>query len=310
MLEVNNLVKSYGKVMAVNDLSFKIEKGSIFGFVGPNGAGKTTTMKIMAGLLRATKGNITIDGEDITKNSALLREKIGYMPDFFGVYDNLKVSEYMDFYASAYYIPLSERKELIDNLLGIVNLTEKKDIYVDSLSRGMKQKLCLARSLIHDPEILILDEPASGLDPRARVEMKEALKHLSHMGKTIIISSHILPELAEICTEIGIIDNGVMRAKGSVLQIMRMLSKKRIISISPLSGMEALLNLLKERPNISNIIENEDNVEISFDGEDSEVANLLTEIVKAEIPVLAFKEKAGDLEEIFMQITGGEKKDA
>lgn len=310
MLEVNNLVKNYGKVMAVNDLSFKIEKGSIFGFVGPNGAGKTTVMKIMAGLLRATKGSITIGGEDITKNSALLKEKIGYMPDFFGVYDNLKVSEYMDFYASAYYIPLSEREELIDNLLKLVNLTEKKDIYVDSLSRGMKQKLCLARSLIHDPEILILDEPASGLDPRARVEMKEALKHLSHMGKTIIISSHILPELAEICTEIGIIDNGVMRAKGSVLEIMRMLSKKRIISINTLNGVEDLLNLLKERPNISDIIENNNNVEISFDGDDSEVANLLAEIVKAEIPVLAFKEKAGDLEKIFMQITGGEKKDA
>ena len=310
MLEVNNLVKAYGKFTAVNDLSFKIEKGSIFGFVGPNGAGKTTTMKIMAGLMRATKGSITIDGDDITKNPSLLKDKIGYMPDFFGVYDNLKVREYMDFYAGAYYIPISERVELIDNLLEIVNLTEKKEFYVDSLSRGMKQRLCLARSLIHDPEILILDEPASGLDPRARVEMKDVLKQLGSMGKTIIISSHILPELAEMCTEIGIIDHGVMQAQGTVLQIMRMLSKKRIISITPLSGMEILLNLLKESPNVSNIIESEDNVEISFDGEDNEVADLLTKIVKADVPVVAFKEKDGDLEEIFMQITGGENKNA
>ncbi|MEA5085419.1 MAG: ABC transporter ATP-binding protein [Lachnospiraceae bacterium] len=310
MLEVNNLVKTYGKFTAVNDLSFKIEKGSIFGFVGPNGAGKTTTMKIMAGLMRATRGSITIDGDDITKNPSLLKDKIGYMPDFFGVYDNLKVSEYMDFYAGAYYIPFSERAELIDNLLEIVNLTEKKEFYVDSLSRGMKQRLCLARSLIHDPEILILDEPASGLDPRARVEMKDVLKQLGSMGKTIIISSHILPELAEMCTEIGIIDHGVMQAQGTVLQIMRMLSKKRIISITPISGMEILLNLLKESPNVSNIIENEDNVEISFDGEDNEVADLLTKIVKADVPVVAFKEKDGDLEEIFMQITGGENKNA
>lgn len=310
MLEVNNLVKTYGKFTAVNDLSFKIEKGSIFGFVGPNGAGKTTTMKIMAGLMRATRGSITIDGDDITKNPSLLKDKIGYMPDFFGVYDNLKVSEYMDFYAGAYYIPVSERAELIDNLLEIVNLTEKKEFYVDSLSRGMKQRLCLARSLIHDPEILILDEPASGLDPRARVEMKDVLKQLGSMGKTIIISSHILPELAEMCTEIGIIDRGVMQAQGTVLQIMRMLSKKRIVSITPLSGMETLLNLLKESPNVSNIIENEDNVEISFDGEDNEVADLLTKIVKADVPVVAFKEKDGDLEEIFMQITGGENKNA
>lgn len=310
MLEVNNLVKTYGKFTAVNDLSFKIEKGTIFGFVGPNGAGKTTTMKIMAGLMRATKGNITIDGDDITKNPSLLKDKIGYMPDFFGVYDNLKVREYMDFYAGAYYIPFSDRAELIDNLLEIVNLTEKKEFYVDSLSRGMKQRLCLARSLIHDPEILILDEPASGLDPRARVEMKDVLKQLGSMGKTIIISSHILPELAEMCTEIGIIDHGVMQAQGTVLQIMRMLSKKRIISIKPLSGMENLLNLLKESPNVSNIIENEDSVEISFDGEDNEVADLLTKIIKADIPVVAFKEKDGDLEEIFMQITGGENKNA
>ena len=208
MLEIKNLVKKYGKFTAVNDLNLTVPESSIFGFVGPNGAGKTTTMKIMSGLLKATSGNVMIDGIDVTKKPRALKENIGYMPDFFGVYDDLKVMEYMDFYAGTYYIPYEQREELINNLLEIVDLSHKKEDYVDGLSRGMKQRLCLARSLIHDPKLLILDEPASGLDPRARVEMKEVLKQLQTMGKTIIISSHILPELAEMCTEVGIIDQG------------------------------------------------------------------------------------------------------
>lgn len=310
MLEINNLIKRYGRFTAVDGLSLKIEQGSVFGFVGPNGAGKTTTMKIMAGLMKASGGQITIDGEDITKNPKLIREKIGYMPDFFGVYDNLKVTEYMDFYAGTYYIPYAERPELINNLLELVDLTEKKDFYVDSLSRGMKQRLCLARSLIHDPDILILDEPASGLDPRARIEMKEILKTLGNMGKTVIISSHILPELAEMCTEIGIIDRGVMQAQGSVQQIMRMLTKKRVIHIKPFGNMEELLRILKEAPQVIEVSENENDVEASFDGEDEDLANLLDRIVKGGVQLLSFKEKDGDLEEIFMQITGGEVKNA
>ena len=208
MPEIYELNKKYGKFTALDSLSMNITENSIFGFVGPNGAGKTTTMKIMAGLLKADSGSIFVNGEDILKNPKSIREKIGYMPDFFGVYDDLKVTEYMDFYAGMYYIPYADRPELIDNLLEIVDLSNKKDSYVDGLSRGMKQRLCLARSLIHDPDLLILDEPASGLDPRARVEMKEILKRLREMGKTIIISSHILPELAEMCSEVGIIDQG------------------------------------------------------------------------------------------------------
>ena len=307
MVEINNLVKSYGKFTAVNNLSLTINTGSIFGFVGPNGAGKTTTMKIMAGLMKANSGSILLDGQDITKNSNIIKEKVGYMPDFFGVYDNLKVTEYMDFYAGTYYIPYDERAALINNLLEIVDLTDKKDFYVDALSRGMKQRLCLARSLVHDPDLLILDEPASGLDPRARIEMKEVLKNLCTMGKTIIISSHILPELAEMCTEVGIIDRGEMKTQGTVLEIMRALSQKRTICIKPLNDKEGLIKVLKETPKVLDIFENEDDVEISFDGEDIDLAVLLKEIIGSGISIITFNEKQGNLEEIFMQVTGGKK---
>ncbi len=265
-------------------------------------------MKIMSGLLKATSGSVMIDDVDVTKNPKALKERIGYMPDFFGVYDDLKVSEYMDFYAGTYYIPYEQREALIDNLLEIVDLSHKKDSYVDNLSRGMKQRLCLARSLIHDPKVLILDEPASGLDPRARVEMKEVLKQLQTMGKTIMISSHILPELAEMCTEVGIIDKGHIVVQGSVQEIMKQMTKTRRIQIRPLENMDILLKLLEEQPFVENIVENTFDVEFSFQQTDKELASLLKQIVLADIDVLYFREKEGNLEEIFMQVTGGEQK--
>lgn len=306
MLEIKDLVKRYGKFTAVDHLSLSVPEGSIYGFVGPNGAGKTTTMRIMAGLLTATEGSVMIEGVDATKNPRALRERIGYMPDFFGVYDNLKVTEYMDFYAGAYGIPYRERGALIDSLLEIVDLTHKKDFYVDSLSRGMKQRLCLARSLIHDPSLLILDEPASGLDPRARVEMKEILKQLQTMGKTIVISSHILPELAEMCTEVGIIDHGALAASGSVQEIMHRLTKKRVIYIRPAAEMEKMLRILEEQPAVQGLVKNTRDVEFDFGGTDAELAALLKQLVLADVPVVAFGEKEGNLEEVFMRVTGGE----
>jgi len=306
LLEIKDLVKNYGKFTAVDRLTLSVGKGAICGFVGPNGAGKTTTMRIMSGLLNATSGNVIIDGVDVTKNPRALREKIGYMPDFFGVYDNLKVTEYMDFYAGAYGIAYKDRAPIIDNLLEIVDLSHKKDSYVDSLSRGMKQRLCLARSLVHEPELLILDEPASGLDPRARVEMKEVLKQLQEMGKTIIISSHILPELAEMCTEVCIINHGKLAAQGSVQEIMQKLSQKRIIHIEPLREMERMIQILKEQPMIRSIVENTKDVELDFTGTNEELSDVLKQLILADIPLLSFKEKEGNLEEVFMQVTGGE----
>ena len=306
MLEIKDLVKNYGKFTAVDGLTLSVGKGEICGFVGPNGAGKTTTMRIMAGLLSASAGQVSIDGVDVIKNPRALREKIGYMPDFFGVYDNLKVTEYMDFYAGAYGIPYKDRKSIIDNLLEIVDLAHKKESYVDSLSRGMKQRLCLARSLVHDPELLILDEPASGLDPRARIEMKEVLKQLQEMGKTIIISSHILPELAEMCTEVCIINHGKLAAQGSVQEIMQRLSQKRIIHVQPIGEKEGLLRVLKEQPLIRSVVENARDVEFDFTGTDGELAGILKQLIQADIPVLSFREKEGNLEEVFMQVTGGQ----
>lgn len=307
MPEIFELNKKYGKFTALDSLSMNITENSIFGFVGPNGAGKTTTMKIMAGLLKADSGSIYINGEDILKNPKSIRDRIGYMPDFFGVYDDLKVSEYMDFYAGTYYIPYAERNELIDNLLEIVDLTGKKDTYVDALSRGMKQRLCLARSLIHDPDLIILDEPASGLDPRARVEMKEILKELRDMGKTIIVSSHILPELAEMCSEIGIIDRGKLVTQGTVNEIMNRIEKKRIVKAKLSFGKENLIRLLKEQKGIKDITENADDVEFAFEGRNDDLVSILRNIIMNGIPVYSFSENKGNLEEIFMTVTGGEE---
>lgn len=308
MPEILELKKSFGKFTALNSLSMNITDNSIFGFVGPNGAGKTTTMKIMAGLLKADSGNIYINGEDVLKNPQKIREKIGYMPDFFGVYDDLKVTEYMDFYAGTYYIPYADRPSLIDSLLEIVDLSDKKDAYVDSLSRGMKQRLCLARSLIHDPNLIILDEPASGLDPRARVEMKEVLKQLKEMGKTIIVSSHILPELAEMCSEIGIIDHGQLVTQGTVNEIMNKIHKNRIVRVKTSSAKDTLIRLLKEQTKVGEITENADNIEFVFNGNYNDLTSILRNIIMNGIPVFSFGEAEGNLEEIFMTVTGGDEK--
>lgn len=307
MLKIEGLVKRYGRFTAVDHLDMEVNKGSIYGFVGPNGAGKTTTMKIMAGLLSADEGSVYIDGMNVSEDIDALKDKIGYMPDFFGVYNDLRVDEYMDFYAGTYYIPYEQRKDIIDNLLELVDLKDKRNFYVDSLSRGMKQRLCLARSLIHDPEILILDEPASGLDPRARVEMKEVLKQLRTLDKTIIISSHILPELAEMCTEIGIINRGRLIDSGSVNEIMRHISKERIIDVKVLEGTENAVKILEQLPEVTDIRENTFDVSFGCNGTDEMLSQVLSKLVSAGVPVISFTEREGNLEDIFMKLTGGEE---
>lgn len=303
MLSIHNLRKNFGKFTALNGLELEIQKGELFGFVGPNGAGKTTTMKIISGLLKADSGEVEVAGIDAIKDHRGLKEKIGYMPDFFGVYDNLKALEYMEFYASIYGITGQEAKNLCYDLMEIVNLTDKAEAYVDSLSRGMKQRLCLARCLVHNPELLILDEPASGLDPRARFEMKEILRNLRDMGKTIIISSHILPELAEMCSTIGIIEKGNMVIKGTVDEIMATMSTNNPLVIKILEKQEVAVRILKENPLVENISIQSDRLSISYKGMIEQEAELLTSLIENQVKIASFSREEGNLESLFMQIT-------
>jgi len=306
MLSIRNLNKRYGKFQAVSELNLEVAEGEIFGFVGPNGAGKTTTMKIICGLLRATSGEITLDGVDIIQNSRRMKGKIGYMPDFFGVYDDLKVSEYLEFYASIYNIKGQERKRITDDLLELVDLGSKREAYVDSLSRGMKQRLCLARSLVHNPRLLVLDEPASGMDPRARFEMKEILKNLKGMGKTIIISSHILPELAELCTSIGIIDQGRMVISGSNEEIMQQVYNKKVVRLKVRDRLDDAVLILKEYPFVDKLVIGENTIQAGFGGGDGEMSRVLSDLISRGIPVVSFAQMDGNLEDVFMKVTKGD----
>src|SRR6478609_2455533 len=231
MIELTNFTKIYGEFVAVSNLNLKISAGEMFGFIGPNGAGKSTTIRFLATLLRATAGEGTVNGHSVTKDPIGVRKSVGYMPDNFGVYDGMKVWEFLDFFAVAYQIPRGRRKAVIGDVLELLDLTHKRDDFVNGLSRGMKQRLCLAKTLVHDPPVLILDEPASGLDPRARLEMKALLTELKGMGKTILVSSHILSELADFCTSIGVIERGRLLAAGSINDIQRQLRSHRVIKV-------------------------------------------------------------------------------
>lgn len=303
MLIIENLFKRYGDFVALNGLNLTLNKGELFGFVGPNGAGKTTTMRIISGLLKADSGEIYVDHVNARTESKKIKEKIGYMPDFFGVYDNLKVFEYMDFYASIYGLSGSKAKKTCMELLDLVKLSDKADNYVDELSRGMKQRLCLARSLVHNPELLILDEPASGLDPRARVEMKKILMNLSDIGKTVIVSSHILPELAQMCTSVGIIEKGKMVVTGSVDEIMTKLNTSNPLIIKIVSNQEEAIKVLKSNTLVENISIKDDNISIGFQGTPMDEAKLLHNLVENNVLLSSFSREESNLESLFMQIT-------
>ena len=307
MIEIVKLTKKYGHVTALDDLSLRLSEGTVFGFVGANGAGKSTTFLILSTLLQPTSGTVMIDGLDITKHPEEIRKRIGYMPDFFGIYDQLKAHEYLDFYGASYGIPTSKRESLIPELLELVNLTEKRDAYVDSLSRGMKQRLCLARSLIHDPSVLLLDEPASGLDPRARIEMRDILKSLKKMGKTILISSHILPELAEMCDEIGVIDNGKLIAQGAVAEIQAKLMGDKTITARIASESAAAILFFEENPWVTSVTKstNDKLLTLTFTGSDVEQFQLLRQAVLSGIQIISFTEDRANLEDVFMEITKG-----
>lgn len=305
MLYIEDLTKNYGAFTAVNNLTLHIPEGDLFGFVGPNGAGKTTTIRIVCGLLRASAGKVRIGDTAVEAGSRNMKRLIGYVPDFFGVYDNLKVREYMDFYGSMYGMGHRDIAKLTDDLLELVNLTDKKEFYVDTLSRGMKQRLCVARALLHNPKLLILDEPSSGLDPGARVEMKELLKNLHSMGKTIVISSHILSELSEMCSSIGIMNRGQLVTAGRIEDIMQQLSGGNRINVRISSDMESAVRFLKEQAGVTVDSVRENDVLISYDGSDEEICALIGRLVQGGIILTDFHREEGSLESLFMQLTGG-----
>ena len=305
MIQIEHLSKEYKGLTAVKDLSLSLEAGDIFGFIGPNGAGKTTTIKMLATLLKPTAGKAMIDGIDVVEHPEAVRGRIGYMPAFFGIYDDMRVWEYLDFFAGAYRLPKNQRPRIIDDVLSLTDLGGKKESYVEELSTGMKQRLCLAKTLIHDPKVLLLDEPASGLDPRARIEIKELFKELKAMGKTIIISSHILPELADFCNKVGIIERGEMLVSGDVQDIMAQVTGGRTLEIRLLDGMDQAAALLADAPGVRAVQPAADHLQVEFTGTQEAQADLNTLLVSQGLRVLAFTEQAMDLEDIFMKVTKG-----
>jgi ABC-2 type transport system ATP-binding protein len=306
MLEVKGLGKDYGELTAVGSLDFELDAGEIFGFIGSNGAGKTTTIKMVSTLLEPTRGTAIVAGEDILNNPLGVRMNIGYMPDFFGLYEDIKVWEYLDFFAALYQVPGKERNGVIDTVLELTDLVIKKDSFVSSLSRGMQQRLCLAKCLVHDPKLLLLDEPASGLDPRARSELKSLLAELGSMGKTIIVSSHILSELADFCTSVGIIEKGEMRAIGPVKEITRSLREHHIIEMKLLSAPDEAAEILKKLECVRQVhILGSSTLKAEFEGSEEDQAATLKHLIDQGVQVVTFEEKAASLEDLFLQVTEG-----
>jgi ABC-2 type transport system ATP-binding protein len=306
ILWTSDLTKLYGSTAAVGGLDLSVERGSITGIIGPNGAGKTTTFLMLASLLMPTNGLVMVCGFDPVIDPLEVRRRIGYMPDFFGIYDDLRVHEYLDFFASAYGVKPAARARLTGDLLDLVDLGGKRDAMVDSLSRGMKQRLGLARALVHDPEMLILDEPASGLDPRARVELRALLLELKNMGKTILISSHILSELEEVCSHVIIIEAGKLVAQGAPGQIASGLAVARRIRVrSAGDSMTRLRDVLEGDDGATELAERDGGIEIELGGGDDEAAALLAKLVAGGLPIVEFVELETGLEEIFMRVTKG-----
>jgi len=304
-VELRNLWVRYGKTIAVRGLNFAIPKGEVFGFIGPNGAGKTTTIKVLATLLAPAVGSAYVNGINVCRRPHEVRRIIGYMPDFFGVYDDLTVLEYLHFFAAAYRMDRGKRKSVVHDVLELTDLVEKRETPVDALSRGMKQRLGLARVLLHDPQLLLLDEPASGLDPRARIEIRELLKELKNMGKTILVSSHILHELSQICTRIGIIEAGRMVAEGSLSDIYKTLQIRRIIHVRIANVSGELLDRVRAIDGVASLEQEIDRISLHIHEERLSVEDLLERLHALGARINMFQPEAMDMETVFMKLTEG-----
>jgi len=307
IVEAHGLLKRYDGTVAVAGVDLSIERGEIFGLVGPNGAGKTTMLRMLATLLQPTSGDAEIAGASIRRNPQAVRRVLGYMPDAFGVYDDMKVWEYLDFFGRCYGLGPAQRKRMIGDLLELVDLAGKRDSYVQGLSRGMQQRLCLAHALVHDPEVLLLDEPASGLDPRARVELRELLRELRALGKTIVISSHILPELEELCTSVAIVDRGRVLASGTISEIGQRLRMGEVLRVRVLGGeaeAEAARAWFSGRPDVASATrDGSGEIEIGFRGDETGAAALLAQAVRSKMSIVSYSPAATDLQELFLQVT-------
>ena len=305
MIELVDFGKDYGEFCAVERLNLKIEAGELFGFIGPNGAGKSTTIRFLATLLKPSRGEGMVNGYSVNREPMMVRQSVGYMPDNFGVYDGMKVWEFLDFFAVAYRLGRNKRRQVIKDVLELLDLGHKRDDYVNGLSRGMKQRLCLAKTLVHDPPVLILDEPTSGLDPRARIEVKALLKELRRMGKTVLISSHILSELADTCTTIGIIERGQLLMHGPIQDVYRRIRGNRMIEVKFTSGMDVGLSVIRSSPHVRSVQVDEGTVTIELDSDDNGVARLLYDMVAQGVGVRSYADKDPTLEDVFMLVTKG-----
>ncbi len=309
MLEVLHLSKNYGDFVAVRDVTFTLKPGDVFGFIGSNGAGKTTTIRMLATLLSPGGGSAKLNGVDVGQDPMAIRRMIGYMPDFFGLYDDVRVWEYLDFFATICELPVRERPAAIDRVLELTDLTAKRKAFVHTLSRGMQQRLCLAKCLIHDPSLLLLDEPASGLDPRARAELKELILGLGQMGKIVIVSSHIIPELSGFCNTVGIIEKGTLITYGPMESVVKSIGQASVISVRVLSPVEETTNLLAGMENLSRIQTTEEGlVTFEYHGDEDAQADLLRKLIAGNVRVVSYGREEANLQDVFLTMTAGKSK--
>lgn len=306
MIKVEGLTKNFGGTLAIDNLSFEVAEGDVFGFIGPNGAGKTTTIRILSTVLDPTRGTAFIAGHSILDEPEKVRGVIGYMPDFYGLYDGIEVWEYLDFFARAYRLRRKQRRRVIDDVMELTDLGALSTKLVGTLSKGMKQRVCLAKTLLHDPQVLILDEPAAGLDPRGRIELRALLKELARMGKTIFISSHILTELGDICNSVGIIEKGRLLVCGDIEEIARTITPLRTLAIRVVKKVAEAAEFLKTYAGVASVEVEKDSLGVRFRGDDEDIARLLQALLAQGVSVVGLAERTWDLESIFMGITKGD----